>query len=242
MSQVSCGKFSLAAETIDLFVDSVEGSVEWGRRCSDKGQACPKDSGVSSGAEQRDPDSFSGNSVAMTLRYTCDQAAEAKPPEVVADLALRELSRIEAQQWRQESAKIFCLKTLRLNAEQHKDGEECLDARIVNAKGRNPLITHAGRQGELLDDLVADHAVMTDLLDVQYTSVGVEADRAKKHEIGQHSSDAYVAGVVDGGFGAKGSSFFVVLLHVRVLVVEVQRGNDSIGNHARAERGQVYFR
>src|SRR5947209_486533 len=108
----------------------------------------------------------------MSLGYACDESAQAKPPKVVADLALRELSWIEAQQWRKERAKIFCLKALGLDAEQHQNGEERLDAGIVDAQSGNPLITDDDRSGELLDGFVADHAVMTDLLDIQKMSVG----------------------------------------------------------------------
>ncbi len=45
----------------------------------------------------------------------------------------------------------------------------------------------------------------------------------------QPFADAEVAGVVDGGLGAKGDSFLVVLLHVGVLVFDVQGRDDAVG-------------
>jgi hypothetical protein len=48
-------------------------------------------------------------------------------------------------------------------------------------------------------------------------------------------TDGEVAGVVDGGLGAKGLPFLVVLLDSRALVIDVERGHDAVGDHARAE-------
>jgi hypothetical protein len=47
--------------------------------------------------------------------------------------------------------------------------------------------------------------------------------------------DLEVTGVVDGGLGAQGPPFFVVLLDLGVLVVHVQRRKDSFGQHPRAK-------
>ena len=83
----------------------------------------------------------------MTLGDACDESAQAKPAEVVADLALSELCRVEAQQSLEERAKLFCLKPLGLDAELHENGIERLDAGIVNAQSGNPLITDEHRGG-----------------------------------------------------------------------------------------------
>src|SRR5690242_7029610 len=47
--------------------------------------------------------------------------------------------------------------------------------------------------------------------------------------------DREVACVVDGSLGAQGPTFFVVLLDLGVLVVHVQRRNDSFSQHTRAK-------
>jgi hypothetical protein len=48
-------------------------------------------------------------------------------------------------------------------------------------------------------------------------------------------ADPEVAGVVDGGLGAKGDSFFVILLDPAGLELDVQRRDDAIGEDPGAE-------
>ena len=153
-------------------IDSVEGTLERCCRCVDQSQAGAEDAGVGSGAEQGDAQSVRGDAIAMTPGDCDDEPAQSKPAKVVADLALRELSRVEAQQWGQKGPKIFCLKSLWLDAEQHQDREQSLDAGIVKAKSGDALIADAQWAGQLFQSLETDHAVMSDLLDVKETSVG----------------------------------------------------------------------
>jgi len=44
--------------------------------------------------------------------------------------------------------------------------------------------------------------------------------------------------VVDGGLGAQGAAFFVVLLDARSFVVDMQGRNHSVGDHVRAKRSR----
>ena len=76
---------------------------------------------------------------------------------------------------------------------------------------------------------------MAEALDVEQTSVGRKADLPQGGQILQPFADAEVAGVVDGGLGAQGAAFLVVLLDPRVLVVDVQRRGDALGQDAGAE-------
>ena len=57
-------------------------------------------------------------------------------------------------------------------------------------------------------------------------------------QVAQETPDTEIIGVVDRGFGAQsvpGSLLFVVLFEVRVFIIDVQGGIDSLGNNARPE-------
>ena len=69
---------------------------------------------------------------------------------------------------------------------------------------------------------VADDGVVADRLGVEESPVGGEADLPQGGQVAQPFADPEVAGVVDGGLGAKGSSFLVILLDAGVLVLDVQ--------------------
>src|ERR1700730_8136267 len=54
-------------------------------------------------------------------------------------------------------------------------------------------------------------------------------------EIFDASANGEVTGIVDCRFGSEGLSLFVVLLDTRFLVVDVQRGNHTVGDDAGTE-------
>ena len=80
---------------------------------------------------------------------------------------------------------------------------------------------------------------MAHALDVEQTSVGRKANCAQLGKIGNASADTKVARVVDGCLGSKGFPLLVVLLDTRLLVVDIQRGNDALGNEAGTEAAGV---
>src|SRR3977135_4075167 len=51
----------------------------------------------------------------------------------------------------------------------------------------------------------------------------------------ERTTNLEIIGVVDGRFGAKGLAFFVVLLDLGLLVLNVERGHDPFGQDAGAE-------
>jgi hypothetical protein len=51
----------------------------------------------------------------------------------------------------------------------------------------------------------------------------------------ERTTNLEIVRIVDGGFGAKGLAFFMVLLDLGLLVLDVQRGHDPLGQDARAE-------
>ena len=126
-------------------------------------------------------------------------------------------------------------EALRLHAEQHQGVEQRLGAGIAKAQRRGALPIDFDGAYHLIESVFADGAIVRDGLDVEQTSVGLEADAAKRGQVAQVLADAEIAGVVDGGFGAQCPAFLVVLLDARALVVDVQRGNHALGDDAGAK-------
>ncbi len=88
---------------------------------------------------------------------------------------------------------------------------------------------------QLLETLLPEGTVVSDLLQLEQATIGREADRLQLRQILQAASDIEVARVVDGGLGAQRAAFLVVLLDTGLLVIDVQRRDDAGGNHARAK-------
>ena len=80
----------------------------------------------------------------------------------------------------------------------------------------------------------ADGAVVAEALDAEQASVGSEADLLQIIEVPQPAADREVVGVVDDRLGAQRAALLVVLLDARVLVVDVQRRDDPVGDDAGA--------
>ena len=82
----------------------------------------------------------------------------------------------------------------------------------------------------VLEGSFADEAVMADALDVEQTSVGRKADLTQFLEVLDASDDGEVAGIVDRRLGSERLSLLVILLMRALLVVDVQRRNDAVGD------------
>ena len=119
--------------------------------------------------------------------------------------------------------------------EQQQDVQESLHAWVGESQRRHALVIHGDRCLHILEGGFADEAVVTDALDVEQTSVGRKADLAQFREIFDASADGEVAGVIDGGFGAKRLSLLVVLLDAGLLVIDVQRRHHAVGDDTGAE-------
>jgi hypothetical protein len=77
-----------------------------------------------------------------------------------------------------------------------------LDSGVGEAKARDTLSVDHGRSFQLSERLFADGAVMANSLDVEQTSVGLEADLAQLRKILQTAANGKVACIVDRRFGA----------------------------------------
>jgi len=92
-----------------------------------------------------------------------------------------------------------------------------------------------GGGGEIGEGFRAADRVVADGLDAEQAPVGGKAELPQGGQAGQPFGDVEVAGVVDRGFGSQCSPLFVVLLDLVVLVVNVQRRDNPIGDHPSTE-------
>ena len=86
-----------------------------------------------------------------------------------------------------------------LNEQAARRHEELTDDFDQPAPSRTPADAHSSH---LLERIFADRTIVRYGLDVEKTSVGLEADLPQSRQVLQEFADAEVARVIDGGFGA----------------------------------------
>src|SRR6516225_7815639 len=106
-------------------------------------------------------------------------------------------------------------ESLRELPEQDDGVQERVHALIGKAQARSPLATGGARPVDGLESIFAEDAVMAHALDLDEPAIGRKTDLAQLGEIVQALADAKVIGVVDGGLGAQGPIFLVILLDAR---------------------------
>jgi hypothetical protein len=94
--------------------------------------------------------------------------------------------------------------------------------RIGEAESGSPLRLDLNGAVYLLEGLLGEEAIMTDVFDLEQTAVGLKANLPQCGQVAQTLADVKVAGVVDGGFGPQSTAFLVVLLDARSFVVNVE--------------------
>src|ERR1700730_622080 len=206
-----------------------------GRAWRDDGQAGTQRAVIETGIEGGGAQSLGRDAVAVSFRNALGEAVEAQATQVVGDPSRSQLAGLFPQQWSKMLAYILVGKCSLDEKEQQQDVQESLHARIGETQRRRASDIRGDRSLHILEGGFADEAVVTDALDVEQTSVGRKADLAQFREIFDASADGEVAGVVDGGFGAKRLSLLVVLLDAGLLVVDVQRRDHAVGDDTGAE-------
>src|SRR6266540_364460 len=106
---------------------------------------------------------------------------------------------------------------------------------VSQAQRRGALRVDDDGLGECVKVVVADEAVVAQIFDAQQASVGGKADLPQRGQIAKSPTDLEVIGIVDGGFRPERLAFFVVLLDARFLVVDVERGDHTVGEDPGAE-------
>ena len=81
------------------------------------------------------------------------------------------------------------VEPLCLHAEQHQGVEQCLGSGSAKAQRRGALSIDFDGAYHLIESVFADGAIVRDGLDLEQTSVGFEADAAKRGQIAQVLTD-----------------------------------------------------
>ena len=180
------------------------------------------------GQEQCLADAGEGDLVAEGARDAFDEAVDAEPPQVVADLPAGHGLGSEPQQGREAGAQVAVGETVGQQPEDAQGGEQGLHA---GAGDGHPGGAGAGRADDRLGEGGqgggAFGGVVADPLDVKQAPAGGEADLLQFREMRQPLGHAEVGGVVDRGFRSERLAELVVLLDLRVLVVHVQARGDA---------------
>ena len=112
---------------------------------------------------------------------------------------------------------------------------ERVHATIPEAQTRGALIVDDDRGRDGVQAVFTDQAVVAQRFDAQEAPVGGKADLPQRGQIAERTTDTEIVGVIDGGFGAKGLTFFVVLLDLGLFVLHVERRDDPVRQDAGAE-------
>jgi hypothetical protein len=106
---------------------------------------------------------------------------------------------------------------------------------ITELQGRGVLAFDPLRLGDLFENGLPDPAVLSELLNLKESSVGLKAYGPQGGQVLESSADAEVVGIVDGRLSTPGPILLEVLLDLRVLVADMQRGVYAFRDEAAAE-------
>src|SRR4051794_10474169 len=106
---------------------------------------------------------------------------------------------------------------------------------IVEMKPGDPLSLDLERLNDSIELSLADCTVVADSLDVQETSVGLEADLPQSGQVVQSLAEVEVTSVVDGRLRPQRTAFLIVLLDPIFQTVVVQRGDYSLSDQSGQE-------
>src|SRR6202521_941602 len=211
------------------------GQLGMGRLGCDDGEAWSEGAVIEPGTEQRGAQALGGDAISVGVGAKLDETVHAKATEIIGYSAGGILSGLVSEQGSKMLADILVGERSLDEDEQEQDVEQGLNAGVGEAHCGSALAVDDDGSLHLLERRLADEAVVSDALDVEQTSVGCEAYGAQFVEIFDASADAEVAGIVDRGLGSKRLSLFVILLDPALLVVDVQRRGDAVGDDAGAE-------
>lgn len=175
-------------------------------------QAGTDHSGIQAGEEESHAPTEVGHLVTMRVGNALDQAMQAQPSQVVRHLAWGQLIWGKAQEGCEQHPQFVIGEAQRQKPKGNECAEQGLHAWIGEAQSRDPLPSNRQRLADLLKGIFSQKAIVADLLDVQQTSVGLKTDEPQSGQVFQPFANVEVTGIVDGGFGAQSTTFFMVLL------------------------------
>ena len=109
-----------------------------------------------------------------------DQAVQAQPPQVVRHLARGHVVGRLPQQGSPVVPQVAVGKTPRQQTKHQQRAEQRLHGRVGETQAAGPLPIDLDRFIDTVERVFADGTVLADPLDVQQTSVGLEADLAAR--------------------------------------------------------------
>jgi hypothetical protein len=206
---------------------------------SQAGNPWTQEARVRAREEHGNPETERGQLIAVGLGYPFDETVKTKAPEIVCHPALGDLAGVDAKHLSQGFAEILVGETVDLEGKHDKNAEQRLDTWVIEAERRDPLLIHLEGLNDLIERTLADCTVVADSLDVEQTSVGLEANLPQCGQVGQSLADLEIASVVDGRLSPQGAAFLIVLLDPSVFIVDMQRWDDSLSDHSglAASRG-----
>ncbi|HEY5729083.1 MAG TPA: hypothetical protein VIS72_03470 [Anaerolineales bacterium] len=119
---------------------------------------------------------------------------------------------------------------------QSERGQQGHGAGDTKAQARGALtLCGEGRLHNTLNTFLGEMTVVTDMLDVQQTSIDFSTNLLQEGQIRKIQTNAEVFWIIDDGFRAQGPVFLEVLFHQGFLVFNVQIGVDARLDHTGAE-------
>ena len=137
---------------------------------------------------------------------------QSEATQIVGHASSAEIPGVDAEQVGQMGTQLCMGEALRVDAEHHQCVEQRLGTGIAKTQRRGALSIDFNGAHHLIESVFADGAVVRGGLDVEQTSVGLEADAAKRGQVVQVLADTEIARVVDGGLGTQCPALLVVLL------------------------------
>src|SRR5262249_20528914 len=211
MSQVSCGQPCLLDPAVEYPIERIKTSAQLGIVPSflgnDLGEAGAQEPIIRAGAKQDRSIPLSRYPIAMGPRNPLDQPMQAKSPQMVRHLARSYVVGRLPQQGSPMVPQVAVGKTSGQQTKHQKRAEQSLHQHVGEAQGAGALSLDLDRLMDRAECVFADGTVLADPLDVEETSVGVEADPPQGGQVGQPFADTEVARVVDRGLGPQGAAF-----------------------------------
>ena len=119
----------------------------------------------------------------MAVRNPLDNAVEPEAAKVIRQLPDGIIGWIESQQLRQQDAHFGVGKAPKLKTEENQHGEQRLDAFVTKPQGRSSLAVDLGRPHNPIEGILANRAIVRNLLDVEQTSVGLKANLPQSRQV-----------------------------------------------------------
>src|SRR5262249_38608374 len=200
----------LFAAGCDFRFETVKGVAQWGGDGGclrhDLREFGSQQVGIGAGKEERDAQAVRRELVAMAVGNALDDTVQTEPPQIVSHPSGGVMGWIQTQQLRQQLAHFRVGKATYLETENDQHGEQGLHPGVAEFQRGSALAFDRYGPDHLIQGVFANGAVVRDLLDIEQTSVGLKADLPQSGQVVKSFADTEVAGIVDGGFRAKGTA------------------------------------